>query len=177
MAWNKLHALTWTDVYIFPWCYMTSLSHIELIYNQNHSRNAHQSSYAEETSRGDICSLPDRISPHSLMIYNSHSWHFWKKKFLSERLYRLYQHPGTRLRRVPGFRDPGSILTLGQVTQYGNPYLICIIAQFPKKCFDTHLMEICVRGSWRIAAESRDMWSGALHTTLYYYNYLYFCTQ
>ena len=35
-------------------------------------------------------------------------------------------HPGTRLRLVPGFRDPGSILILGQVTQYGNPYLICI---------------------------------------------------
>ena len=35
-------------------------------------------------------------------------------------------HPGTRLRLVPGFRDPGSVLILGQVTQYGNPYLICI---------------------------------------------------
>ena len=34
---------------------------------------------------------------------------------------------GTRLRLVPGFRDPGSVLILGQVTQYGNPYLICII--------------------------------------------------
>ena len=35
-------------------------------------------------------------------------------------------HPATRLRLVPGFRDPGSVLILGQVTQYGNPYLICI---------------------------------------------------
>ena len=35
-------------------------------------------------------------------------------------------HPGTRLRLVPGFRDPRSILILGQVTQYGNTYLICI---------------------------------------------------
>ena len=34
--------------------------------------------------------------------------------------------PGTRLRLVPGFRDPGSVLILGQVTQSGNPYLICI---------------------------------------------------
>ena len=34
-------------------------------------------------------------------------------------------HPGTRLRLVSGFRDPGSVLILGQVTQYGNPYLIC----------------------------------------------------
>ena len=30
--------------------------------------------------------------------------------------------PTTRV----GFRDPGSVLILGQVTQYGNPYLICI---------------------------------------------------
>ena len=37
-------------------------------------------------------------------------------------------HPGTRLRLVPGFRDPGSVLILGQVSQYGNPYLICITA-------------------------------------------------
>ena len=36
-------------------------------------------------------------------------------------------HLGTRLRLVSGFRDPGSVLILGQVTQYGNPYLICII--------------------------------------------------
>ena len=28
--------------------------------------------------------------------------------------------------RVPGFRDPGSVLIQGQVTQHGNPYLICI---------------------------------------------------
>ena len=28
---------------------------------------------------------------------------------------------------TPRFRDPGSVLTLGQVTQYDNPYLICII--------------------------------------------------
>ena len=32
----------------------------------------------------------------------------------------------TLLRLIPGFRDPGSVLILGQVTQYGNPYLICI---------------------------------------------------
>ena len=35
--------------------------------------------------------------------------------------------PTTRLRLVPGFGDPGSVLILGQVTQYGNPYLICIL--------------------------------------------------
>ena len=34
--------------------------------------------------------------------------------------------PGTRLHFVPGFRDPGSVLILGQETQYGNPYLICM---------------------------------------------------
>ena len=47
-------------------------------------------------------------------------------------------HPGTRLRLVPGFRDLGSVLILGQVTQYGNPYLICIFTEigtigYPKK--------------------------------------------
>ena len=36
------------------------------------------------------------------------------------------RHPGTRLRLVPGFRDPGSVLILGQVTEYGNPYFVCI---------------------------------------------------
>ena len=41
-------------------------------------------------------------------------------------------HPGTRLRLVPGFSDPGSVLILGQVTQYGNPYLICITIHFVK---------------------------------------------
>ena len=35
-------------------------------------------------------------------------------------------NPGTRLRLVTWLRDPGSVLILGQVTQYGNPYLICI---------------------------------------------------
>ena len=34
-------------------------------------------------------------------------------------------HPDTRLHLEPGFRDPGSVLIVGQVTQYGNPYLIC----------------------------------------------------
>ena len=37
-----------------------------------------------------------------------------------------FRDPTTRLRLVPGFRDPGSVLILGQVTQYGNPYLIRI---------------------------------------------------
>ena len=35
-------------------------------------------------------------------------------------------HPGTRLCLVPEFKGSGSLLKLGQVTQYGNPYLICI---------------------------------------------------
>ena len=35
-------------------------------------------------------------------------------------------HPGTPLCLVPRFREPGSVLILGQVTQYSNPYLICI---------------------------------------------------
>ena len=40
-------------------------------------------------------------------------------------------HPGIRLCLIPGFRDPGSVLILGQVTQYGNPYLICITSNKP----------------------------------------------
>ena len=43
-------------------------------------------------------------------------------------------HPGTRLRLVPGFRDPGSVLILGHVTQYDNPYLICIAMEMPEYC-------------------------------------------
>ena len=35
-------------------------------------------------------------------------------------------HPGARRRLVSGFRDSGSVLILGQVTQYGNPYLTCV---------------------------------------------------
>ena len=45
-------------------------------------------------------------------------------------------HPGTRLHLVPGFRDPGSVLILGQVTQYGNPYLICITESRTMKLVD-----------------------------------------
>ena len=43
-------------------------------------------------------------------------------------------HPGTRLRLVPGFRDPGSVLILGHVTQYDNLYLICIAMEMPEYC-------------------------------------------
>ena len=46
-------------------------------------------------------------------------------------------HPGIRLRLIPGFRDPGSVLILGQVTQYGNPYLICITCAFHIPCTHT----------------------------------------
>ena len=48
-------------------------------------------------------------------------------KYVLLKLYHLPQYSyGSRLRLVPGFRDPGSVLILGQVTQYDNPYLICI---------------------------------------------------
>ena len=30
------------------------------------------------------------------------------------------------IRRIPGFRESGSVLILGQVTQYGDQYFICI---------------------------------------------------
>ena len=37
-----------------------------------------------------------------------------------------FHHLGIQLCLVPGFRDPVSILILGQVTGYGNPYFICL---------------------------------------------------
>ena len=33
---------------------------------------------------------------------------------------------GCEANLVPGFMDPGSVLILGQVTEYGESYLICI---------------------------------------------------
>ena len=38
----------------------------------------------------------------------------------------------------PGFRDPGSVLILGQVTQYGNPYLTCITTSRNTRWMDIH---------------------------------------
>ena len=51
-------------------------------------------------------------------------------------------HPGIRLRLIPGFRDPGSVLILGQVTQYGNPYLICISKGYE---YPSHISKWSVR--------------------------------
>ena len=51
-------------------------------------------------------------------------------------------HPCTRLRLLPGFRDPGSVLILGQVTQYGNPYLICITLPCISR---TQVLGVCFR--------------------------------
>ena len=59
-------------------------------------------------------------------------------------------HPGTRLCLIPGFRDPGSILILEQVTQYGNPYLICITVSF-KDCTITYF--------WLIVTEVHEEFS------------------
>ena len=42
-------------------------------------------------------------------------------------IYMYYLNWYRNMRLIPVFRDPESILILGQVTQYGNPYLICII--------------------------------------------------
>ena len=44
--------------------------------------------------------------------------------------------PGTRRRHrlVSGSRDPWSLLILGQVTQYGNPYLISITIEIVQSC-------------------------------------------
>ena len=57
-------------------------------------------------------------------------------------------HPGIRLRLIPGFRDPGSVLILGQVTQYGNPYLICIaIRSFVQRLIRANTIETLIINS------------------------------
>ena len=51
-------------------------------------------------------------------------------KYVSPKLCHLItgsQLQGTRFRFAHGFKDPGSKIVLGHVTQYGNPYLIFII--------------------------------------------------
>ena len=53
-------------------------------------------------------------------------------------------HPDTRLRLLPGFRDPGSVLILGQVKQYGNPYLICI-AKVTVRCRQNEVSSIQIQ--------------------------------
>ena len=64
-------------------------------------------------------------------------------------------NPGTRRSRVPGWWDPGIRTNTG-----GK--------------WHSFSLAFCVRRRWRVAAESRELWSGALHTTLHYYNYQYF---
>ena len=64
-------------------------------------------------------------------------------------------HPGTWLRLVPGFKDPGSVLILGQVTQYGNPYLICITKKSPKLCITGG--PLCMGSVYRFLAKGPEM--------------------
>ena len=56
--------------------------------------------------------------PFSIFYYEIEKW---KTKG------RYIHGPNTRLHLVPGFMDSGSVLILEQVTQCGNPYLICVV--------------------------------------------------
>ena len=60
--------------------------------------------------------------------------------------------PGIPPPGYSAFRDPGSVLILGQVTQYGNPYLICIAhGVFWQSC--VRLVIVCRGSVWRESAE------------------------
>ena len=77
--------------------------------------------------------------------------------------------------RVVGSRNPYEYW--GRWHSFGKTYLICIIAQVLKNCFIPLTGILCQREAVWVAAESGDLWSWALHTTHYYYNYQYFCIQ
>ena len=68
--------------------------------------------------------------------------------------------------RVVGSQDPYEYW--GRWHSFGKTYLICIIAQLLKKCFDTtsaQCLAFCVRGRSRVAVETAGLWSGAPTTT------------
>ena len=70
----------------------------------------------------------------------------------------------------PGYEGggiPGSVRILGQVTQFWQNILNLYYSTGSWK----------LRGAMWVAAESGNLWSWALHTTHYYYNYQYFCIQ
>ena len=72
-------------------------------------------------------------------------------------------NPGTRRSRVPGWWDPWiRTNTTSEVREN-----CCILL--------TGIL--CHREAVWVAAESGDLWSWALFTTHYYYNYQYFCIQ
>ena len=83
-------------------------------------------------------------------------------------------NPGTRRSRVPGW----SVRILGQVTQFWQNILNLYYSTGSWKFFFIPLTgTLCQREAVWIAAESGDLWSWALHTTHYYYNYQYFSIQ
>ena len=75
--------------------------------------------------------------------------------------------------RVVGSREPYEYWGSGH--RFGKTYSNCIVAQVLENCIHAPLLAFCVRGRWWVSAESRHLWPGALHTTLYYYNYKCFC--
>ena len=72
---------------------------------------------------------------------------------------------------------PGSVRILGQVTQFWQNILNLYQSTDSWKLFPYPLLAFCQRGAVWVAAESGNLWSWALHTTHYYYNYQYFCIQ
>ena len=73
-------------------------------------------------------------------------------------------NPRTRRSRVPGWWDPGIRTNTEAGDSFGKTYSTCIIAQVLGNCHIPWLA-FCVRGRWWVAAESWDLWSGALRTT------------
>ena len=76
-------------------------------------------------------------------------------------------NPGTRRSRGPGWWDPGIRTNTGA----GDTVLENILNLY----YSTGSWKL--RGAMWVAAESGNLWSWALHTTHYYYNYQYFCIQ
>ena len=89
-------------------------------------------------------------------------------------------NPDTRGSRVPGSGGgiPGSVRLLRQVTQFWQNILNLYYSTDSWKSFWYPLTGIlCQREAVWVAAESGNLWSGALHTAHYYCNYQYFCIQ
>ena len=77
--------------------------------------------------------------------------------------------------RVVGSRVPYEYW--GRWHSFGKTYLICIIARVLANYSDSRTGILCqIEAVW-VAAESGNLWSRALDTTHYYYNYQYFYIQ
>ena len=87
-------------------------------------------------------------------------------------------NPGTKRSRVPGCWDPRIHTNTGA----GDTVLANILNLYHstgswKLSWYAITVILCQREAVWVAAASGNLWSGALHTTHYYYNYWYFCIQ